>query len=345
MSFGETWAYSDNINWKKDYPAAIGSKQSPINIDKKNALMCDILCEIALSYSKSNCILTVKNRTPIIYFSSGSYIKHVATEDILSLKAMTIHTPSLHTINGVKYDMEVVLYHKIGGGLNPKSQNYTPGGTAVSILFEKGVEHGRQNIFFNSFVYKIPNDIDSVKNNIDVDVGKEWGAEMILPELKSYYYYEGSLPFPPCEENWRWIVFEEIQPISEHILSVLSLGFNGNVRPLRNLGTRKISYNSNIDLPSDKKLNEKSEKTNVIDNVDVNYESEEYSTLVKDSKNNMVNKTVVKIIFTILLIILVIYASLKMAKFIISKDILNQILAPGKYASARRTITSASNKA
>ena len=180
---------------EKDYQKQ-GQNQSPINIDKKKALTCDILCDISLKYDdKSNCVLTVKNRTPIIYFNSGSNIKYNATKDVLSLKAMTIHTPSLHTINGVKYDMEVVLYHKLGGGLDPKSKNYVPGGTALSILFQKGSDYGDVNNFFNSFIYRIPNDKDSTGENIDVDVGDEWSPNLILPELKSFFYYEGSLSF------------------------------------------------------------------------------------------------------------------------------------------------------
>ena len=46
---------------------------------------------------------------------------------------------------------------------------------------------------------------------MDITVDKDWGPEMVIPELKSYFYYPGSLPFPPCEEGWDWIVFEEIQ--------------------------------------------------------------------------------------------------------------------------------------
>ena len=334
MSFGESWGYSDSINWKTDYPKAKGKNQSPINIDKSKTQTCDLLCQIALNYTYSNCILSVKNRTPIIYFSSGNYIKHEATNDILSLKAMTIHSPSLHSINGVKYDMEVVLYHKLGGGLDKRSQNFVPGGTAVSILFEKGVEHGEQNNFFNSFVYKIPNDKDSLDKNIDVDVGEEWGPNMILPELKSYFYYEGSLPFPPCEENWKWIVFEEIQQISPHILDIINLGFQNNIRPLKPLGSRKISYNSKIDFPKSKELKELSSKTGVVgDAINSNVDSE-YSAMVKDIKGSKIDKELIRIIFTIILILLVVYASLKTAKYIIINDLVNKVLVPTKYLAS-----------
>lgn len=326
MSFGESWAYSDSINWKKDYPASKGKNQSPINIDKKKALTCDLLCDMSLKYNdNSNCVLTVKNRTPIIYFNSGNNIKYVATKEVLSLKAMTIHTPSLHTINGIKYDMEVILYHKLSGGLNPKSKNFVPGGTAISILFQKGSDHGEANNFFNSFVYRIPNDKDSTNGNIDVDVGDNWSPKQILPETKSYFYYEGSLPFPPCEENWKWHVFEEIQSVSPHILEVLRLGFRSNIRPLKSLGERKVSYNSKIDFTEDLEF-EKEVKTQ---NITLNSDK---SSMVKEANNMPIfDKKIVKILITAILIILTVYASLKMTKYIISNDLVNKILVPSRY--------------
>lgn len=328
MSFGETWAYSDSANWKKDYPDAAGNNQSPININKNEVQDCDILCDINMNYNNSNCILTVKNRTPIIYFSSGSVIEHKATKDILSLKAMTIHTPSLHTINGIKYDMEVVLYHKVSGGLDSKSQNYVPGGTAISIMFEKGGDHGKQNNFFNSFVYRIPNDIDSTDNNIDVTVGDNWGPSMILPEIKSYYYYEGSLPFPPAEEGWKWIVFEEIQQISPHILDVLNLAFMNNIRGLKSLGNRKVSYNSKIDIGG---INNIENRTmDIVESTSIETTVGE-SSMLDDIDNIGFDKNIVKILITILLILLTIYASLKMAKYIIVNDIVGKVLTPTKY--------------
>jgi carbonic anhydrase len=323
MSFGETWAYSDSINWKRDYPSASGSNQSPINIDKSKIQECDVLCDINMTYGVSNCILTVKNRTPIIYFSNGSSIEHKATKDFLTLKAMTIHTPSLHSINGIKYDMEVVLYHKLSGGLNSKSQNFVPGGTAISILFEKGTDHGKQNMFFNSFIYRLPNDIDSIDKHVDIDVGDNWGPEMILPELKSYFYYEGSLPFPPAEEGWKWIVFEEIQQVSSHIIDVLNLGFSNNIRSLKPLGERKVSYNSDIDIAKIDNIEDKIENI-ITDDVEV-------SSLESSVNENKFDKNIVKIIITVLLILLTIYASLKMAKYIIVNDLVNKILAPSIY--------------
>ena len=65
-------------------------------------------------------VMLVFKINPILTFDSGSYIKYVKDKKVLSLKAMTIHTPSLHTINGTQYDMEVVLYHKLGGNMEPR---------------------------------------------------------------------------------------------------------------------------------------------------------------------------------------------------------------------------------
>jgi carbonic anhydrase len=343
MSFGKPWAYSDSSNWaRRGYPQSKGNNQSPINITPDKTTDCSMLCKISLKYSASKCIATVKNKTPIVYFDAGSYIKYTKNKDILSLKCMTIHTPSLHTINGNYYDMEVVLYHKLAGNLNPDSENWVPGGTAISILFQKGADYGEQNTFFNSFIYKLPIDKESIKNQIDIPVGENWGAEQLIPQIKSYYFYSGSLPFPPNEENWNWIVFEEIQQVSANIIDTLKIVFNNNIRPIQPLNNRIPAYNFNVDFSFSKMLNKKvnddinAKKSNLIaknmaltENKDVDGATKmKILDMEKNKVNNWYknNKMYIKGILISIILLLTIYASLKMVKYIIQNDILNIIM-------------------
>jgi len=339
MSFGEPWAYSDSSNWKKTYPAAKGKEQSPINIDVSNISDCSSLCQISMKYAKSKCHARVQNKTPILTFDSGSYIKHVRDKKVLSLKAMTIHTPSLHTINGTQYDMEVVLYHKMGGNMETDGENYVPGGTAISILFQKGADFGKQNNFFHSFIHQLPADRDT-KKEMDITVGKDWGPEMVIPELKSYFYYPGSLPFPPCEEGWDWIVFEEIQGISKSIIDTLKLAFNKNIRNPLPLNARIPSYNANVEMPVDPELEVKSiQDSKLISNEGT--PKKEENLAIRDETQKMAvvqlekgrikdwykeNKLNFKSIMIAIILLMLLYSSLKIVKYIVSNDLLNKIM-------------------
>jgi carbonic anhydrase len=341
MSFGKPWAYSDSANWsRRGLTNGKGNKQSPINIIPKESSDCDLLCNIALKYTTSKCTASVKNKTPIIYFDPGSYIKYTRNNDFLSLKAITIHTPSLHSIDGTFYDMEVVLYHKLSGGLNKDSENWIPGGTALSIMFQKGVDYGDQNNFFNSFIYKIPIDKENIEKQFDIKVGDKWGPEMIIPKIKTYYYYEGSLPFPPAEENWKWIVFEEIQQISSNIIDTLKVAFNNNVRPIQPLNGRIASYNSNVEFDFDKALEKKSIKdiksklaANKLKKINNNEEvsPDEKLKVVSMEKARIKEwyrskKLYIKGILISIIFLLLIYGSLKFVKYIVKNDLLNKLM-------------------
>ena len=331
MSFTDNWSYTNNIKWSKNYPLAKGNNQSPINITKDKLIFCDILCDISMSFSNSNCILTIKNNTPIIYFNSKTYILKKINKQIFRLKMMTLHSPSLHSIDGVKYDMEAVLYFKKNGSVDPKSQNYVPGGMAMSFLFEKGDSFGEHNNFFNSFIYQIPTDTNNMDGNIDIDVGDNWGVNMLMPKNTAYYFYEGSLPFPPCEEDWTWFVMEDIQQINPHILSVFNMGFNNNIRSLNNLNKRKVSINNKIEIIESKKkikqIEEKALKTYKQTISDNNNTNNTNNIRYINTKNEKIRK-IIKIVIFILAILLIIFASLKITKYILKNNIVNKLFAP-----------------
>ena len=348
MSFGnikpgKVWTYSTSSTWKKAYPAAGGKEQSPINIDMSAVVDCDMLCKIALKMAPSTCRVRIANRTPIIQFDPGCYIKFIRTQDILALKSGTIHVPSMHTINGQKYDMELVLLFKQGGSINPDAEGYMPGGAAISILFQRGQDYGPANNFFNEFIHKIPNDLESARE-MDIPVSADWSPEWVLPpESKSYFYYPGSLPYPPCEEGWRWIVFEDIQGISGNIIDSLSVAFSGNVRPLKALNSRAVAYNANPKLPVARDLDERSsadqKKLKEIINAastDANSEQQrreetqrlgiiaEEKRRVKDWYKE--NKLYIKGIILTIALLMTFYAALKMVKYIVSQDLLNKFI-------------------
>ena len=339
MAFNENWSYTQSINWPEKYNQATGKQQSPINIDTNKTSDCNLLCQIAMKYSKSGCYARVKNRTPIITFDSGSFIKFTKTKEAFALQQMTIHTPSLHKFNDTQYDMEVILYHKLMGSLDPKSPGYIPGGTAISILFQKGIDYGKQNTFFNSFINKLPTSENDIE--IDIDVGDAWGPELIIPETKSYYFYPGSLPFPPCEEDWKWIVFEEVQGVSSSIINALETVFANNIRPVMELNGRVPAYNSNVNMEIDNELEKivakelelkkpvATKKNTANDDLPVN-------RLQNTEVWYKTHKLYIKGIIISICLLLIIFGALRMVKYIINEDILNIIMVRQALGNARQ---------
>ena len=362
MSFGnikpgKVWTYSTSSNWKKQYPAAGGKQQSPINIDMSAVVDCDMLCKIALKMAPSKCRVQIANRTPVIQFDPGCYLKFIRTQEILTLKSGTVHVPSMHTINGQKYDMELVLLFKQGGSINPDADGYMPGGAAISILFQRGQDYGTANNFFNEFVHKLPNDQESARE-MDIPVSADWSPDWVLPaESKSYFYYPGSLPYPPCEEGWRWIVFEDIQGISGNIIDSLSVAFSGNIRPLKALNSRAVAYNANPKLPVDRDLVERSAADRAkLD--DINAAAAETNTddlrraeterlgVIANEKQRVKdwyreNKLYIKGLVLTFALLLTVYAALKLVKYIVSNDLLNKFIVAQVLGSSAAAISSA----
>jgi hypothetical protein len=59
------------------------------------------------------------------------------------------------------------------------------------------------NQFFNAFV-PYPSDLDEP---VKVTLGNSWQIQNLIPESKGYFIYEGTTPWPECDPNVTWIVF------------------------------------------------------------------------------------------------------------------------------------------
>ena len=298
------WTYDRDNEWAEDFPNTQcktneNSRQSPINIDTslidsgdelRNINSCNLGCQLSINYKPSSCHVINEHNTPTVYFDSGSYISFnghsgddnykINRTDIFELHKMTIHTPTMHSINSMKYDVEINLYHYSLGDMlqeitgdviennnsNLNSNNKSnikkrdksgtkispeegKRGVIISLLYRIGNDNGEVNHFLSQFINKIPLQASKPEDakEINVPVDSDWSAEQLLPVNKAFFTYPGSLPVPPCEENWYWIVFEEIGQISKIFFETLRIGFKNNIRAVQNFNydNRKISYNNN----------------------------------------------------------------------------------------------------
>ena len=259
------WSFKNESQWKNKYPqCSSGQKQSPINIDTSKLNSCELLCSLGLHYNSSTCHITNVNNTPTVYFNHGSFIVfngHLGEDDenyqfgsegLFQLKKMTIHTPSMHTINGPNYDMEIMLYHYLPSDIISKKTDENKSaeiddakGVIISLFLRAGSDNGSTNEFLSQFLNRIPKEEVEGGKEIQIPVNDDWNPKMLLPKNKAFFTYAGSLPNPPCNQNWYYIVFEEAGVISRHLLEGFKIAFNRNRRMTKSLKGRSVNYNNN----------------------------------------------------------------------------------------------------
>jgi carbonic anhydrase len=330
----ENWAYRNYLRWKKDYPMCAGKNQSPINIDTSRVADCNETCRLAARYKNSRCYVSNKNRTPLVRFDTGSFIKFKNT--LYELKEMTLHTPSMHTINGEHYDMEIILYHYLN------STDKDAGGVAISVLLQRGSADSEANSFLSQFINQIP--ADEIDGERDISVSKRWNAEMLFPDVKSFFYYKGSLPMPPCKEVWTWIVFEETSVLDKTLYNNLAIIFKNNRRPPRALKSRTVFYNNSPKLDEEDKYRKLkidteiarlTKERNNIGKIQHRITDKDRERLNITNKNDLLhlqsakrnnwfvqNKNTIKNILTSVILLLIVYTSIKMAKYLIRSGII-----------------------
>ena len=236
------WSFSRDNEWVSKFPTCNknATNISPLNIDTSKVSPCNALCRLSINYKPSTCSISMVNNIPTVTFSPNSIIKF--KDDFYFLRKMTLHYTSMHTINNSYSDLEILLYHN----RNPINDN--DGGVIISILLNKGEDYGTANEFMNEFINQMPANEMPIEQ--DIDVSSTWCPKQLFPESsKSFFYYEGALPYPPCTLKWTYIIFELSVPISMNIIDTVKYIVgpgNKNIRPIQRTPPNIfIYYNAN----------------------------------------------------------------------------------------------------
>ena len=106
------WNFDSFYLWRNSYPGCGGKFQSPINIDTSPEIIeeCSIMCQLDMRYKKSQCRVNFNEQSMItLEYEPGSFAKF--NETPFQLTKIFIHTPSMHTIDGERYDAEIIMLH------------------------------------------------------------------------------------------------------------------------------------------------------------------------------------------------------------------------------------------
>uniref|UniRef100_A0A2C9V8B8 Carbonic anhydrase n=1 Tax=Manihot esculenta TaxID=3983 RepID=A0A2C9V8B8_MANES len=207
-----------------------GDLQSPIDMCNKRVKLTKKSGDFKRNYKACNSI--IKNRGHDISLQWEGY--NAGSVEINGneyfLEQCHWHSPSEHTINGRRYDMEVHMVH-VNTDPNVKYNI-----TVVALLYKIGPP--------DAFLSKLLRDIKSMN-----DREQERSMGMINPKEikmggKKYYRYLGSLTVPPCTEGVIWTMNKKIRTVSEDQVKALREAVHDyakeNARPVQPLNKREI---------------------------------------------------------------------------------------------------------
>jgi carbonic anhydrase len=139
---------------------------------------------------------------------------------VYKTKSISFHSPSEHTIDGQRFPLELQITHK------------TEKETLILVILYKYSANSNRLLdeVISAFGSMLGNDID-LKNAID-----GWFA------IKDFYYYNGSLTVPPCEENIFYVVYEKVMPASVSQIEYFKNIVSGNSRSVMPQNSRKLEH-------------------------------------------------------------------------------------------------------
>jgi carbonic anhydrase len=79
-----------------------------------------------------------------------------------------------------------------------------------------------------------------LEKNMEVSPAEPIDLMQLLPEMRSYWTYMGSLTTPPCSEGVLWMVMKQPLQVSSEQVSIFSRLYRNNARPVQPANGRLI---------------------------------------------------------------------------------------------------------
>jgi carbonic anhydrase len=195
-----------------------GQRQSPIDISV--AVEPDI-GNWAFNYEQSR--LKMQNDSKTVHLFTDGASAMILDGQSYDLTEIHFHTTSEHTISGATFPGEVHLVHE------------GPNGEVayVAVLVQAAAE----NKALTDILAEIP---DEPGEEIDV-FGFFYDPSVFLPDVHTFFRYDGSLSTPPCTENVTWVVMQNSLAMSSAQILGLRSVMGLNFRPTQPVNGRTIS--------------------------------------------------------------------------------------------------------
>ncbi|XP_022143911.1 alpha carbonic anhydrase 7-like [Momordica charantia] len=215
---------------KKEWEACNNGKlQSPIDLTSRRVKTIPELGELKRSYKP--CDATIKNRGHDISLYFDGNAGSIEVNDVVyNLQQVHWHSPSEHSINGKRYDLELHMVHLSS---DPNSKNKI---AVVGQLYKIGKP--------DPVLSLLSKDISSMINQKHEKKMGVMNPDDIKISGKRYYRYLGSLTVPPCTEGVIWTINKKIGTVSKEQVELLREAVHDyaefNARPVQPLNDREI---------------------------------------------------------------------------------------------------------
>ena len=220
------WGYGKEngpMQWGKlhsDYKSCDTENfKSPIDILDSNATNSTSTLVFKDKYARSARDIINNGHTLQINFDKGSDI--VLAGKNYALAQLHFHTPSENHLNSKEFPAEVHLVHKDAQGR--------------LLVIGVFIESGKENLALKSILQSVPNQINQTQS-FSSDL-----LDLLLPQNRVYYEFEGSLTTPPCSGKVKWIVMQNPIQASKSQIKRLHKIFGNNTRGIQPLNDRKIN--------------------------------------------------------------------------------------------------------
>ncbi|KAJ4800954.1 Alpha carbonic anhydrase [Rhynchospora pubera] len=214
-----------NENWTM---CGTGHQQSPIDLLNERVQVNPNLGRLIRSYRPANA--TMKNRGHDIELKWHEDAGTIQIDGYYYLLTqLHWHSPSEHTINGKRYEMEMHMVHQTSDGKKI---------AVIGFLYE----YGHPDPFLaemEPYIKEVGNLKDEEESVGIVDPRK------IKLGSRKYYRYIGSLTTPPCTEGVTWTIVKKIRTVSREQLHLLKDAVHDeahdNARPIQSIYDRMIN--------------------------------------------------------------------------------------------------------
>ncbi|MCI5221105.1 MAG: carbonic anhydrase family protein [Candidatus Electrothrix sp. AR4] len=153
-------------------------------------------------------------------YTAGSTM--TAAGKIFGLKQFHFHAPSENQINGEYFPMEAHFVHADSSGSL----------AVIAVMYSLGEE--------NSALKKIWGQMPPEAGKKE-SMASQVKAELLLPENKEYYRFNGSLTTPPCTEGVLWMVMKNPVAVSKEQVKQLAAALgHPNNRPIQPTNARPV---------------------------------------------------------------------------------------------------------
>lgn len=219
------WSYTgakDGASqWHKLSPefkqCASGRRQSPIDIRGGVKLTLE---NVKFDYKSSPLKIIDNGHTVQVNYAPGSSI--TVGGKTFELKQFHFHKPAEERINGRTYELVAHLVHK------DKEDRLA----VVAVLFIPGADNPLIQTLWNNLPIEQLREEELPSVKID--------AAQLLPKVRGYYTYTGSLTTPPCTEGVQWIVLKTPVQISREQIGVFGKLHDKSARPTQAANGRLI---------------------------------------------------------------------------------------------------------